>query len=97
MDQKEQQHESRRGEIPTEPFLSHNLCIHAHFHQERFILTLLSNNNTITSTARMLPVTKQEAQLLPRDHATRAVSVKTVLNVAQMFIELHLISPALGE
>jgi len=57
----------------------------------------LSNNNTITSTARMLPVTKQEAQLLPRDHATRAVSVKTVLNAAQMFIELHLISPALGE
>jgi len=24
------------------------------------------------------------------------VSVKTVLNVAQMFVELHLISPALG-
>jgi len=39
---------------------------------------------------------KQEAQLSPRDHA-RAVSVKTVLNVAQMFVKLHLISPVLGE
>ena len=29
--------------------------------------------------------------------AQRAVSVKTVLNVAQMFVELHLISPALRE
>jgi len=29
--------------------------------------------------------------------ARRAVSVKIVLNVAQMFVELHLISPALGE
>jgi len=29
--------------------------------------------------------------------ARRAVTVKTVLNVAQMFLELHLISPALGE
>ena len=38
---------------------TYNLCIHAHFHPERFILTPLSNNNTITSTARMLPVTKQ--------------------------------------
>ena len=25
------------------------------------------------------------------------MSVKTVLNVAQVFVELHLISPALGE
>jgi len=29
--------------------------------------------------------------------ARRDVSVKTVLNVAQMFVELHLISPALGK
>jgi len=29
--------------------------------------------------------------------ARRAVSVKSVLNVAQMFVELHLISPALSE
>ena len=32
-----------------------------------------------------------------RGTAQRAVSVKTVLNVAQMFVELHVISPALGE
>jgi len=32
-----------------------------------------------------------------RETARRAVTVKTVLNVAQMFVELHLISPALGE
>jgi len=32
-----------------------------------------------------------------RGSARRAVSVKTVQNVAQMFVELHLISPALGE
>jgi len=32
-----------------------------------------------------------------RGTARRAVSVKTVLNVAQMFVELHLISHALGE
>jgi len=32
-----------------------------------------------------------------RETARRAVSVKTVLNVAQMFIELHLISSALRE
>jgi len=32
-----------------------------------------------------------------RGTAWRAVAVKTVLNVAQMFVELHLISPALGE
>jgi len=32
-----------------------------------------------------------------RGTARRAVSVKTVLNVAQMFVELYLISPALGE
>jgi len=32
-----------------------------------------------------------------RGTARRAVSVKTVLNVAQMFVELHLISPALNE
>jgi len=35
---------------------------------------------------------KQEAQLSPRDRAMRHV-----LNVAQMFIELHLVSPALHE
>ena len=35
----------------------------------------------------------QEAQLSPRDF----VSVKSVLNVAEMFVELHLISPASGE
>ena len=40
----------------------------------------------------MLPL--QEAQLSQRD---RAVTVKTVLDVAKMFVELHLISPALGE
>ena len=27
----------------------------------------------------------------------RAVSVKTVLNVAQIFVELHLISPTFGK
>ena len=32
-----------------------------------------------------------------RRTARRTVTVKTVLNVAQMFVELHLISPALGE
>jgi len=32
-----------------------------------------------------------------RGTARRDVSVKTVLNVAQMFVELHLISPALRE
>ena len=32
-----------------------------------------------------------------RGTARRAVSVKTVLNVAQMFVELHLVSPATGE
>ena len=32
-----------------------------------------------------------------RGTARRAVTVKTVLNVAQIFVELHLISPALGE
>ena len=37
----------------------------------------------------------QEAKLSPRDRATRRVS-KNRANVAQMFVELHLISPALG-
>ena len=32
-----------------------------------------------------------------RRTARRAVSVETVRNVAQMFVELHLISPATGE
>jgi len=32
-----------------------------------------------------------------RGTARRAVLVKTMLNVAQIFVELHLISPALGE
>ena len=32
-----------------------------------------------------------------RGTARRTVTVKTVLNVAQVFVELHLISPALGE
>jgi len=32
-----------------------------------------------------------------RGTARRAVSVETVLNVAQMFVELHLLSPALRE
>jgi len=32
-----------------------------------------------------------------RGTARRAVTVKTVLNVAKMFVELHLISPALSE
>jgi len=32
-----------------------------------------------------------------RGTARRAVIVKTVLNIAQTFVELHLISPALGE
>jgi len=32
-----------------------------------------------------------------RGTARRAMSVKTVLNVAQTFVELHLISPATGE
>jgi len=32
-----------------------------------------------------------------RGTTRRDVTVKTVLNVAQMFVELHLISPALGE
>ena len=32
-----------------------------------------------------------------RGTSRRAVTVKTVLNVAQMFVELHLISPALGK
>ena len=32
-----------------------------------------------------------------RGTARRNVTVKTVLNVAQMFVELHLISPTLGE
>ena len=32
-----------------------------------------------------------------RGTVRRAVSVKTVLNVAQMFVELHLISPASRE
>jgi len=32
-----------------------------------------------------------------RGTVRRALSVKTVLNVAQMFVELHLISAALAE
>ena len=37
-------------------------------------------------------ISKQEAQLSPRDRATR--HELTVLNVAQIFVELHLINPA---
>jgi len=40
---------------------------------------------------------RQEAQLSYRGTARRAVSVKTVVNVAQMFVKIHLISPTLGE
>jgi len=32
-----------------------------------------------------------------RGTARRAMTVKTVLNVEQMFVELHLISPVLGQ
>jgi len=32
-----------------------------------------------------------------RGTTRRDVTVKTVLNVAQMFVQLHLISPVLGE
>ena len=42
-------------------------------------------------------VTTRSSAIYRRGTARRAVSVKTVLNVAQMFVELHLISPALGE
>jgi len=43
-----------------------------------------------------LSLTLQQAQLSPRDRATRRVSW-TVRNVAQMFVELHLISHATGQ
>jgi len=39
---------------------------------------------------------QQEAQLL-RGTMRHAMSVKTVVNVAQMLVELHLTSPPLGE
>ena len=39
----------------------------------------------------------QEAQLSPRNRTTRSVSVKSVQNVTQMFVEFHLVSPTLSE
>jgi len=43
------------------------------------------------------PVNFYRKRSYRRGTARHSVSVKTVLNVAQMFVELHLISPALGE
>ena len=45
---------------------------------------------------KLLAISRQEFYYR-RGTARRTVSGKTVLNVAQMFVELHLISPALGE
>jgi len=55
-----------------------------------------NSNNKHLSQEIHNKINAQEARLSPRDR-TRAVSAKTVLNVAQMFVELHLISPATGE
>ena len=52
--------------------------------------------STIPGGPRLLSLTLREAQLSPRDRATRRVNW-TVRNVAQMFVELHLISPATRE
>jgi len=45
----------------------------------------------------MFPINVNKKLSYRRGTARRAVSVKTMLNVAQMFVELHVISPALGE
>jgi len=52
-----------------------------------------NSNNKHLSQEIHNKINTQEARLSPRDR-TRAVSAKTV---AQMFVELHLISPATGE
>jgi len=44
----------------------------------------------------LIPISNKKL-IYHRGTARRAVSLKTVLNVAQMFVELHLISPALGK
>ena len=50
----------------------------------------------IYQTEALLNYVEPSLEELCRDHSA-AMSVKTVLNVAQVFVELHLISPALGE
>jgi len=52
-----------------------------------------NSNNKHLSQEIHNKINTQEARLSPRDR-TRAVSAKAV---AQMFVELHLISPATGE
>ena len=46
---------------------------------------------------RLVLTLKNKKLSYRRGTARRAVSVKTVLNVTQMFVELHVISPALGK
>jgi len=43
------------------------------------------------------PILQQQEAELSRGTMRHAMSVKTVVNVAQMLVELHLISPPLGE
>jgi len=54
-------------------------------------------NIMATETAYVLMFLINKKLSYRRGTTRRAVTVRTVLNVAQMFVKLHLISPALGE
>ena len=57
--------------------------------------TKTKNNNTAKRHNLIFKINKKLSYR--RGTAQHAVTVKTVLNVAQMFVELHLMSPTLGK
>jgi len=64
--------------------------------EKKFCNKECTNNPNWLSTISFHPNSNKKLSYR-RGTARRAMSVQTMLNVAQMFVELHLISPALGE
>ena len=61
------------------------------------LVTVLSSTAVKHHFSRCVFLLQNKKLSYRRGTARRAVSVETVRNVAQMFMELHLISPATGE
>ena len=64
--------------------------------QQQTVKPALSHHRDLQNIVTLTGVDNKKLSY-HRGTARRAVSVKTVLNVAQMFVELHLISPATGK
>jgi len=76
-----------------DPYEMNSVTTFAVFKQQHSTLMDMAEHLAIMSVIRHK--NQQETQLLQRA-ARRTVTVKTVLNVAQIFVELHSVNPALG-